>query len=80
MPFLIEGPIWGLGGAGLAVLSLFICDQTIAPELSLSLSDAIGGLDIHLFSPMVSCWMLCVGLFLGIFASAISVGRFLDFE
>jgi cell division transport system permease protein len=79
-PFLIEGALWGLGGALLATLLLAAGDVWLAPRLSLALADVLGALEVRLWTSDVALGVVGAGVLLGVLGSALAVRRFIDEE
>ena len=79
-PFLMEGACWGLLGGLMAVGLLWGSETIFAEQLSLVLSDVLGGIRVHIFSHYVAFAMVISGLVLGVAGSAVAVRRFLGVE
>ncbi len=77
LPFLIEGLLQGLIGAGLATLSLLALYAALAPRLhgAVALAAHFTRADVLPFSLLASLWG--GGAALGLVASAVAVSRFL---
>lgn len=76
-PFLIEGMLQGLAGAGVAVGAALGLWQLTVPALERGLRDAFA---MHVQAPMPGTellWLLVAGAGLGLVGAALSLGRFL---
>ncbi len=76
IPFLIEGILQGILGAGIAVGILYGAYRTLEPRLSESFLLAAGRLDLSFLPPGAVLVLLGVGAAVGLVGSALSVGRF----
>ncbi len=77
-PFLIEGLLQGLLGAGLAAVGLWLCERTLGPRLIEGLGPLWGDLaPPALLNLRHLVELLGAGALLGVLGSSIAVGRFL---
>jgi cell division transport system permease protein len=76
-PFLFEGFVQGLVGAGAALGSLYLLHATLAGILKVALSGALGTFELEPLPLDSALWILVGGAALGVFGAAISLGRFL---
>ena len=76
IPFLIEGILQGILGAGLAVGILYGAYRALEPRLSKSLLLAAGHFDLSFLPGKAILLLLGVGAAVGVVGSALSVGRF----
>ncbi|HEY7400815.1 MAG TPA: permease-like cell division protein FtsX [Actinomycetota bacterium] len=76
IPFLIEGMVESLVGAGLAVLALFVLKVTVIDGLSgqIRFFPFVRNSDVLAVAP----WMLLASVFVAIVAGTIGIRRFLD--
>jgi cell division transport system permease protein len=76
IPFLIEGMVESLVGAGLAVLALFVLKVTVIDGLSRQIRffPFVRNSDVLAVAP----WMLLASVFVAIVAGTIGIRRFLD--
>lgn len=80
MPFVIEGAVWGAGGAAIALAVLALADQTLAARLDLALRDLLGGLHVRLISSGLLMLLPALGIGTGAVGSMLAVRRFLEDE
>ncbi|HYO55108.1 cell division protein FtsX [Archangium sp.] len=77
-PFLIEGFLQGLLGAGVALLGLLTFERLLGPGLASLFSFLVGsGGMVPLLEPDIALELLAAGCALGLGGSFIAVGRFL---
>ncbi len=77
-PFLIEGMLQGLLGAGVALLGLWACSVWAAPGLQSLFAFLVGpGAELRLLSPALAAEVVSAGAGLGLVGSFVAVGRFL---
>lgn len=77
-PFLIEGGLQGVLGAGLALLGLWLFTIFGAPEVRRLFAFLTGpGVDTAFVTPRFALELLCTGVALGLGGSFLAVGRFL---
>lgn len=77
-PFLIEGLMQGLIGAGVAVLALLLFDHFVAPRAAEIFGFLVGpGASFTFQDPRTLLEMTCAGALLGLCGSFLAVGRFL---
>jgi cell division transport system permease protein len=76
-PFLIEGVLQGIAGAGLAVLALLALHAALAPRLADAIGLAAPLARGHVLPLALVLSLLGGGAALGLLASALAVGRFL---
>ncbi|HYO70810.1 MAG TPA: permease-like cell division protein FtsX [Archangium sp.] len=77
-PFLIEGFLQGLLGAGVALAGLFAFERLAGPGLASLFSFLVGsGGMVPLLEPRIALELLAAGCALGLGGSFIAVGRFL---
>ncbi len=77
-PFLIEGLLQGLLGAGVAMLALWACSTWLGPRVLDTLAFLTGPLgSFRLLQPRLLLELAAVGAALGLGGSFIAVGRFL---
>ena len=76
-PFIIEGALWGILGGSIAMLLLWLSHHGLAPQLSAAVSEVVGGIRLHLFSPSLAMGLLLGGLLLGTLGSTLALSRFL---
>jgi cell division transport system permease protein len=79
-PFLIEGVLQGLAGAGLSVLALLALHALLAPRLAAAVGVAAPLLRVDVLPAGLVLALLGGGAALGLVASALAVGRFLRKE
>lgn len=76
-PFLIEGALQGLGGAGFALLLLWGAHRGLLSRLESVLSLALGGESLHFLSAPAMAALVLTGVLLGTGAAWGAVRRFL---
>jgi cell division transport system permease protein len=75
-PFLMEGALQGLLGAGLAAGGIVAVQHWLLPRASQAFAFAAGVNAVHL-APLHAAALLCAGVFVGFLGSWIAVARFL---
>jgi cell division transport system permease protein len=77
-PFLVEGAIQGLLGAGVALGVLYGLYRATAPLLQRTLGSALASVRLTFLGPRELALAFALGAALGLFASGLAVGRHLD--
>lgn len=79
IPFLIEGTLQGLAGAGLSLASLYIIYSSFIARVASSLETSLmsGAFRMDFLAPAALAYILLGGMALGLFGSFVSLGRFL---
>lgn len=76
-PFVVEGVLYGIGGALLALAFLWPGLYYVAPHLHQVFVLNVYDLFIHELA-MISGVMCAIGMFLGLVSSALAIGKYLD--
>ena len=76
LPFLLEGALQGMAGAGLSVLGLWAVQRWLVPQAAAAFSFAAGVAGPELLAPEALA-LLAFGAAVGLVGSWLSVARFL---
>jgi cell division transport system permease protein len=71
-PFLIEGGLWGLGGALLAAMCLWVVDKWLLVDIGTALTVS-SGMSLRLMHTEIFAMLLVVGTLLGVAASFLAL-------
>ena len=75
LPFLLEGAMMGMFGAGLALLLLSLLFQLVYAHIETAGGYLLARLNLSFFPLSVLFWFLVVGMVLGMVGSGLSVGK-----